>query len=54
MFDVHISEKIYSQNLPNSVKKKLFGIIDTIKKDPIPARRYNIMKIKNHEGMYRC
>ena len=39
--------------LPRSVKKKIGEIVDVLKNEPIPARTYDVKKIKGRENIYR-
>ena len=39
--------------LPESVKKKIGEIVDVLKNEAIPARRYDVKKIKGRKNIYR-
>ena len=39
--------------LPESVKKKIGDIVDVLKNEAIPARRYDVKKIKGRKNIYR-
>ena len=41
------------RKLPKHIERKFWSLVEELKKNPIPARKYDIEKLKGYEHTYR-
>jgi mRNA interferase RelE/StbE len=55
IFDVQIHRNVQKviRDLPPSHQKQFAQLIDVLKEDPVPFKKYDLVRIKGHKGIFR-